>query len=244
MIYSVFEGMKPIGVEANNPKNSLPIGTVLSLNGYDNPDFVIIKNEGINDRFAYYGSSYKAINLQNGTLTTKQAYELKYLSEKKDNRIQTYITDRIFSADEIMDAIDFSKQKNAERAAAVEARERAKLEELDSFKVRYPNLERQKESKKTPWALGAANIRTELKKAFPGIKFSVTSESFSMGCAIRVEWTNGPTAKEVESIVDKYEYGTFDSMTDCSGYKDEQFTGVFGGAKFVTTTRREEVVNG
>ena len=245
MIYSLGTGkLVPIGVETNNPKNRLPVGTVLRLNGYDNPDFVVIKNEGINDRFPSYGASYKAINLKTGMLTTKQAYELKYLSEKQDNRIQTYITDIILEADDIIDAMDFSKQKNVERAAAAEARERSKLEELDSFKTRYAFLERREGSTKTPWALGAANIRIELKRAFPGVKFSVTSEGFSMGCAIRIGWTAGPTVAAVEAFVDKYEYGTFDSMTDCAGCKDEQFTGVFGGARFVTTSRREEVQNG
>ena len=245
MIYSLGSGkMVPIGVESNNPKNCLPVGTILRLNGYDNPDFLIIKNEGINERFASYGASYKAINLKSGMLTTKQAYELKYISEKQDNRIQTYITDIVLEADCIMDAIDFSKKKNAERAAAAEAKERAKLDELDSFKTQYAFLERKDGSEKTSWALGAANIRTELKRAFPGVKFSVTSKSFSMGCSIGVRWTDGPTVDQVEAVVNKYEYGTFDSMTDCAGCKDEQFTTVFGGARFVQTNRSQSQEGG
>ena len=69
----------------------------------------------------------------------------------------------------------------------------------------------------------------------------MTSTSYSMGCSITVEWKDGPTREAVESIIDKYEYGTFDSMTDCAGFKDEQFTGFFGGARFVRANRREEV---
>ena len=41
-------------------------------------------------------------------------------------------------------------------------------------------------------------IRQELAKAFPGIKFSVKSKSYSGGSSIDVGWTDGPTPKMVE----------------------------------------------
>lgn len=68
---------------------------------------------------------------------------------------------------------------------------------------------------KSSQAQAAKLIRQELKQAFPGTKFSVTSQSFSMGCSIDIRWDNGPTSKQVESITGKYEYGHFDGMTDC-----------------------------
>jgi hypothetical protein len=40
--------------------------------------------------------------------------------------------------------------------------------------------------------LAASNIRAELKKAFPGVKFSVRSETFSGGDSIDVKWMDGP----------------------------------------------------
>jgi hypothetical protein len=93
-------------------------------------------------------------------------------------------------------------------------------------------------------AAAAAAIRSELKAAFPSIKFSVTSESFSMGNAVRVNWTDGPTVKEVDSITDKYAYGRFDGMTD---YAYSEHNDSLPQAKYVTTSRniseaaREEV---
>jgi len=66
----------------------------------------------------------------------------------------------------------------------------------------------------TPWAAAAKAIRKDLKQAFPDTKFKVTSCSFSMGDAVDVRWTNGPTVEEVDRITQKYQYGRFDGMTD------------------------------
>ena len=87
-------------------------------------------------------------------------------------------------------------------------------------------------------ARGAKNIRKELKVAFPGIKFSVRSNSFAGGNSINIEWTEGPTREEVENIANKYEQGSFDGMTDCYNYKRNcDFTDENGGAKYVQTHR-------
>ncbi len=39
-------------------------------------------------------------------------------------------------------------------------------------------------------------VKAELKKAFPNVKFSVTSD---YDC-VRVKWENGPTQKMIEEI--------------------------------------------
>jgi len=81
------------------------------------------------------------------------------------------------------------------------------------------------------------NIRIELKKAFPKFKFSVTSETFSGGDAIRVSWTDGPTVKQVEAITGKYTAGKFNSYEDLYEYSSNAFTDAFGDAKYVTESR-------
>lgn len=85
--------------------------------------------------------------------------------------------------------------------------------------------------------IAAKNIRKELKKAFQGVKFSVTSESFSMGNAVRISWTDGPTDESVSKITDKYSEGTFDGMTDCYNYERSYWTDAFGSAKYISTSR-------
>jgi hypothetical protein len=59
-------------------------------------------------------------------------------------------------------------------------------------------------------------LRKRLKAEFPGVKFSVRSESFSMGTAVNISWTDGPTDKQVSAITDLYQGGRFDSMIDMS----------------------------
>lgn len=50
----------------------------------------------------------------------------------------------------------------------------------------------------------AKELRKELKKAFPNTKFSVRSNSFSMGSSITVSWTDFPSKEAVEDIAWKY----------------------------------------
>jgi hypothetical protein len=85
--------------------------------------------------------------------------------------------------------------------------------------------------------LAATNIRTELKRAFPGVKFRVTTSKYSGGNSVRVAWTDGPTTKAVEAIANKYAGGWFDGMTDCYEHKRSPWTEVFGDAKYVFCER-------
>lgn len=71
-----------------------------------------------------------------------------------------------------------------------------------------------KEREISSHAAAAKAIRAELKAAFPGVPFRVRSESFSMGDAVNVDWTDGPTRDSVENIVKKYQYGHFNGMED------------------------------
>ena len=87
----------------------------------------------------------------------------------------------------------------------------------------------------TTHAQTAKAIREELKKAFPNVSFSVRSSSFSMGDDVRIEWTNGPTTEQVENITKKYEYGTFDGMTDL--YEIDNKRNDIPQVKYIITSR-------
>lgn len=82
-------------------------------------------------------------------------------------------------------------------------------------------------------------VRSALKVAFPGIKFSVRSKSYSGGASIDVSWQDGPTAKEVEYITNKYQGASFDGMQDLKSYHTGNYNGekVYFGADFIFTTR-------
>ncbi len=87
-------------------------------------------------------------------------------------------------------------------------------------------------------ALTAKVIRERLKIEFPGVKFSVTSETFSMGNSVSIHWTDGPVTNLVDRITREYQQGRFDGMTDCYNYHkiDETALGC-PGAKYVSTSR-------
>lgn len=77
---------------------------------------------------------------------------------------------------------------------------------------------------KTESAYVASIIKAELKAKFPGIKFSVRSETFAGGDAVNVSYDKGskaPVQKEVETVVNKYQAGHFDGMTDCYEYTNK-----------------------
>lgn len=57
-------------------------------------------------------------------------------------------------------------------------------------------------------------VRKILKENFNGIKFSVRSETYSMGSAVNVSWTDGPTQQEVDDVVGYLCGSGFDSMND------------------------------
>jgi len=212
MIFNIGDGMKRIDVPENHFKNNLPMGTVLQLNGYDNPKFCIIKNLGLTPGFESYGAKYKVINIANGQESIKDTLGLEHINTKQDDRIKMYFTDTVLSADEIMDLIKLADQKQAADIKAKAEADQARAKELDDLKRDYKHLEQVEGSGKSSLVIAARNIRKELKAAFPDVKFSVRSESYSMGCSIH-------------------------AMTDCAGSIDSQFIDLYGGARFVSPSR-------
>lgn len=206
-------------------------GTILQLNGYDNPKYIVIGR--FNDT-----KLVNTINLKTFQYRRFNAWELKPISEKKDNRIQIYITDEIKSGDAILDALDEVKKAEVRRAKEKELAETKAAEEKTQLLKDYAHLEQVSNSKKSGLVIGAKNIRRELKAAFPKIKFSVRSESFSMGDAINIRYNadiNPEDERTIDGISKKYQYGSFDGMTDSYNYSRNQFNDIFGGSKYVHT---------
>lgn len=88
---------------------------------------------------------------------------------------------------------------------------------------------------KSTAANAAAAIRAELKTAFPDIKFSVTSDNFAGGDAVRVSWADGATDEQVNNIVKKYQYGSFNGMEDIYEYTNTRED--LPQSKYVSTSR-------
>lgn len=74
---------------------------------------------------------------------------------------------------------------------------------------------------KTEAAYTASIIKKELKAKYPGVKFSVRSESYTGGDSLRVKYAvneTTPKVNEIKALCAKYEAGHFDGMTDMYNY--------------------------
>jgi Large polyvalent protein associated domain 29 len=63
-------------------------------------------------------------------------------------------------------------------------------------------------------------VRLALRRSFPGVKFSVRSSVYSGGASIDVTWTDGPSKREVESVVGVFAGAGFDGSIDLKYYID------------------------
>ncbi len=82
-------------------------------------------------------------------------------------------------------------------------------------------------------------IRAELKAAFPAVKFSVRSKSYSGGASVTIYWTDGPTGKDVDAVAGKFAGASFDGMIDLKSHHESRYKGerLHFGADYVFTTR-------
>lgn len=78
-------------------------------------------------------------------------------------------------------------------------------------------------------------VRQALKREFPGVKFSVRS---SRGSAINIDWTDGPTGREVDRVVGVFAGGGFDGMIDMR-YSSEAWIEQDGTVHFAGTRGTE-----
>ena len=76
--------------------------------------------------------------------------------------------------------------------------------------------------------------RAALKAAFPGVRFSVRTDS-----AIRIDWIDGPPLEAVDKIAKRYAGSYFDGMSDYQGSMFHTLDGepVSLGSSFVFTSR-------
>lgn len=178
------------------------------------------------------GRAYFDIVFDNGSIS-------RSLPESILHGVQWRIYDSIATADEIAAALHHAEHEEARRTTDKQQAEGRRAAERVKHAADNPHL--LKKSDRPDWSpgrLAAENIRRELKRAFPGVKFKVRSD---FNC-VDIYWTDGPTSKQVKAITDKYKAGTFDGMTDCYEYDpDATFSDVFGDPRYVFGHREESI---
>mgnify|MGYP006448000435 CR=1 FL=1 len=82
-------------------------------------------------------------------------------------------------------------------------------------------------------------VRRALRESFPGVRFSVRSDTYSGGASIHVTWTDGPTAARVEPVAKTFAGAGFDGQQDMKVFKRHTLDGeaVHFGADFITCRR-------
>lgn len=134
------------------------------------------------------------------------------------------------------DTLDILSAGVQAKEAADKARETSAAQTfaqaVEKLKSEYPHL-----LQGSGPVVAAKNIRTELKRGFAGVAFSVRTSKYAGGNSVDVSWIDGPTREQVEKITNKYVGGRFDGMTDCYDYKSSPWTEVFGEAKYLHCSR-------
>jgi hypothetical protein len=74
-----------------------------------------------------------------------------------------------------------------------------------------------------------------LKRSFPGVKFSVTSDYSSLN----IKWTDGPTSDQLNDVVGRFDIGRSDTQTDYFYTQESPWSKLFGGVQNLFTSRTE-----
>lgn len=117
---------------------------------------------------------------------------------------------------------------NVEKEKA-EAERKAKAEAIQQ----YPHLNIVTE-KYGGGKLVAPNIRIELKKHFPKVKFSVTSDHSS----VTIKWEDGPSARQIREVTDKFKRGYWNGQNESYENVPTAFNQTFGAVQYIDTSRK------
>lgn len=210
----------------------IEVGQVVFLNGYgqdeNRHDRLIVYKV---DEFKYFTVNSKTLQLSQDSLSSLRPIEEKqgigHYYKKGDVVTPEQAAELLEKA--LAKAKADEEARPAREAAARAEREAAIIKLVDQ----YPYLERVSEYSGGKHA--ARNIRIELAREFPGIKFSVTSDNSS----VNVKWTDGPPKDRVNKIIRKYVDHTTDFTGDYRDYTPSLFNEVFGGSSYVFADRTQ-----
>jgi len=122
------------------------------------------------------------------------------------------------------------RKADASASKEIAATEQAKA--LVDLAAQYPQLKRA-ETTYAGGKLAAANMRILLKEAFKGVKFSVTSDYNK----VSISWTDGPSDKQVNEVIGRFDIGASDSQSDYFYTVSTAFSQLFGGVQYLFTRR-------
>lgn len=209
------------------PVPVLPIGCKIYVYGYgmEGTEGAIISEADSNGTYkGVYISDYKSgfFTIDKYSRPHSEKFGIGHYFDDNLEVVEDYILEQYIIKAKIAESI---RKQEAEDKAAADKKEKQELPTL------YPHLLVNQPQDHTTTK---KNIILELKKNFPNFKFLVRKDYYS---SYTIAWTDGPTDEEVSLIVSKFE----DYETDISGdFRDpnpSNFNCVFGGFKYVSTSR-------
>ena len=114
--------------------------------------------------------------------------------------IQWRISDEVASAEMIAAALAHAACVQAQKRAVEDAAKAAYAAEVVRLQGAAEFAHLAQGDDRYSGTLAAANIRTELRRAFPGVKFSVRKSGHG---TVNVRWTDGPTEAELKALREK-----------------------------------------
>lgn len=194
-------------------------GVIFNIHGEQDPGSV----KNLCGVISSDGNAYFDVVFEDGSLSN-------HISECIIHGAQWSILDEMVTQDRIDELLSYHESESRRKEKEAHEASVKRDERREKLRQEYPYLKQLGNDDRSA-KVGAANIRTELKRAFPGVKFSVR---MSGGSAIDVYWTDGPTKSQVETITGKYQYGNFNGMEDIyERDTNNVWPDVFGGDNYV-----------
>lgn len=230
------------GALATLENPGLPVGQLLTRSDrWGTKNFVVTADQGPAQGFTAR-QAQRVICLETGHPSEVHAVRGELEREWQ-------LGDKILSGDDLTAALAGAEANKIRIEAESKAKSEAEAQRKAALRAKWDTefawLQRPG-GKLSSHACGAKNIKKELARAFPGVKFSVKSDSYSGGDSIDIAWELGPTTREVQAITGKYEEGSFNGMEDIYEYDHgNEWPAIYGGAKYVSENRHDgEAVNG
>lgn len=132
--------------------------------------------------------------------------------------------DEVLGQEEVLRILSNARAEEERRDTEKKQAQKAFHNEIERLKAapEYSGLSQEQKGV----AQVTANIRKELKMAYPGVKFSVRKRHTD---SVTVSWIDGPKEDEIKAIVCEYKDGHYNSMEDLHEYCATPFNKVFGG---------------
>ena len=202
-------------------------GQAIFLDGYGNTSREIVY--AVDDDY-YHTVNEDTLEINKHQPSTVRDYEKKFgigMYYKQGD-----VVDVEYANNLLLDAKEKAKKDAEEQPFLEEAKAAEREMQIEALERKFSYLE--KHDKYSGAKSVAANMRIELKRAFPSIKFSVRKDSYD---TVYISWDDGPAEDQVKSIYSKYKDHERDFTGDFMDYSPSLFNEVFGGCKFIFTRR-------